>query len=276
MRLVGTRRTWKGTRLKNLGPLAAVPVVLSALVIAGQDARATDPKVIVVPRPVPEMAPLYHWYSESRGDNFLTTDPRWEGSSSAVRPPDYRYVGIDALVFSADQPQPAGTVPLTSWWNSRSEDNALRSLRKPVVGLYPTGGKQWPNAGYKEFRLEGYVYEVEPTEHKDEGLTPLYTWFSPERGDYFTTAQESWAGRSGDVRHGDYQFVRLEGFAKAMVQARSAADPPDYVPERSCDNLLRCEDGLWATGTPPNCTCRPIVKRRPDGATPVFSSQPDL
>jgi len=39
----------------------------------------------------------------------------------------------------------------------------------------------------------------------------LYTWFSPSRGDYYTTTDAAWAGSPGATRWPDYVFVRAEG-----------------------------------------------------------------
>jgi M6 family metalloprotease-like protein len=39
----------------------------------------------------------------------------------------------------------------------------------------------------------------------------LHTWYSPSRGDYFTTADAAWAGSPGATRSPDYVYVRAEG-----------------------------------------------------------------
>jgi M6 family metalloprotease-like protein len=68
---------------------------------------------------------------------------------------------------------------------------------------------------------------------------PLYTWYSPSRGDYFTTSDPAWAGRSGDRKSPDYTFVRLEGqvFNPRITQ-------PDAVPLYSWWNPTRGDNFL--------------------------------
>ena len=68
---------------------------------------------------------------------------------------------------------------------------------------------------------------------------PLYTWYSPSRGDYFTTSDPAWAGRSGDRKSPDYRFVRLEG---QVFNPRGAQ--PDAVPLYSWWNATRGDNFL--------------------------------
>lgn len=72
---------------------------------------------------------------------------------------------------------------------------------------------------------------------REDDWVPLYLWFSPSRGDNFTTSDPRWAGNAGDVRPPDYQFVRVEGY----VFSPDAPAPPRTVPLQSWYNE-RLED----------------------------------
>lgn len=68
---------------------------------------------------------------------------------------------------------------------------------------------------------------------------PLHTWYSPSRGDYFTTSDPFWAGRTGDRKSPDYTFVRVEG------QVFNPASPhPDGIPLYSWWNPQRGDNFL--------------------------------
>ncbi|MHA6289122.1 hypothetical protein [Maricaulis sp. CAU 1757] len=105
-------------------------------------------------QPGPGLVPLFHWYSPGRGDNFLTTDPRWAGERGDRREPDYIFVGRAGYIYPPDRPAPAGTLALWSWWSPSRQDN------------YATTLPQWdPSSGtsrapdYRFYRLEGYVLD---------------------------------------------------------------------------------------------------------------------
>lgn len=98
---------------------------------------------------------LYSWYSGPRGDNYLTTHPRWSywpGGGDA-REPNYRFVRLEGFVFDPGASQPAGTVPLYGWYSGSREDNwtsaAFESDGRRNAGLRPDYGEPF---------LMGYVY----------------------------------------------------------------------------------------------------------------------
>jgi hypothetical protein len=49
------------------------------------------------PQP-PGTVPLYSWWSLSRGDNFVTTDPAWAGEPGDTVPPDYDFVRLEGYL----------------------------------------------------------------------------------------------------------------------------------------------------------------------------------
>jgi hypothetical protein len=87
--------------------------------------------------------PLYHWWSVSRGDNFLTTDPRWAGVVGDFRD-GYRLFRIEGYIRSSAIS--GNTVELASYWNPTTADNAaVNPLRSA------------PPAGWTRYRTEGHL-----------------------------------------------------------------------------------------------------------------------
>lgn len=92
---------------------------------------------------------LYAWWSPGRGDNFLTSDPKWKPRGSGVGPPDYSFVRIEGYVYDPQRGPPPQTVPLMSWWNPDVEDNAAMIAWGDSLGA--------KHNGYTSYRIEGYV-----------------------------------------------------------------------------------------------------------------------
>ena len=68
--------------------------------------------------------------------------------------------------------------PIYSYWNETTQDTAL-STDAPSI------------RGYRRLnKLEGYVFD-----RPLAGTVPLYTWYDPNRRDYFTTSDARWWGR---------------------------------------------------------------------------------
>jgi hypothetical protein len=116
--------------------------------IAGQ---VFDP---ALPQP-PNTVPLVSWWSPSRGDNFTTSDPSWQGTIGGTRPPDYRLFRVEGYAYDPDQPQPPNTVPLVSWWSPSRGDHSATS--DPSWRGRP-GDTRPPD--YTFVRLLGYVEPV--------------------------------------------------------------------------------------------------------------------
>ena len=96
--------------------------------------------------------PLYSWWSPSRNDNFATTTPGWAGSSGDVKSPDYRFVRHEGYIYSPELSQPAGTIPLYSWWSPLRKDNVATT-----AGAWAGGPGDVRSPDYVFVRLEGYV-----------------------------------------------------------------------------------------------------------------------
>jgi len=144
--------------------------------------------------------PLYQWYSPSRGDNFLTTDPKWAGKKGAKKSPDYRFVRIEGYIFSPLNKQPANTMPIYSWYSPTRGDNFITSdLRyKPNKKLIN---------GYKFVRKEGYIAKSTFV----NGIA-LQSHWSVNRKDNFATAHPIYKAVIGKKSAPDYKLYRTEGF----------------------------------------------------------------
>jgi hypothetical protein len=105
------------------------------------------------PRPAGTLA-LWHWFSEEREDNFLTTDPAWNPADGTTRVSGATYT----FVRLAGYINPSGTNPylkLNSFWNPATGDNAALATSRLVAS--GSGGPipvRVP-AGYGHYRVEG-------------------------------------------------------------------------------------------------------------------------
>lgn len=185
--------------------------------------------------------PLYQWWSSSQLDNFLTSDTRWASDPRGLVPEDsgryfhpyrqqngdYRMFRLEGHVFDRCARQPAGTVPLWSWFSAAHSDNMATTA--PEWSGDPTtvscslesfgGGREL--AGYRQYRLEGFVYD--PTRPQPAQTAPLLRWASIARNDQFTTSDAAWqvdlstltiAGGYvvGGPERAGYRLVRVEGY----------------------------------------------------------------
>jgi|GEM_PF-6101872 len=173
------------------------------------------------------MIPVHSWYNRERGDNFLTTDPVWNESGRFARSGYYRY-RFEGLMFSPREPQPAGTVPVFSWWNAERGDNFSTTDPRwsmPVDDIVWNGehiANGPTQSGYTLYRLEGYVYAA--SREQPSNSVPIFNWWNPEVGDNFTTTDPRWSDdlaaldltdnqtvSNGISQHG-YTLYRLEGY----------------------------------------------------------------
>jgi len=201
-----------------------------------------EPPGVALPGVAPEPAPrartstvtpevtLISWWSSDEGDNLLTSEPPWL-TRPGVRQGSYAFSSAEGKIFDPNEPQPAGTVPLSSWRSDgrkgyRTEDHRTTSAPGWRVSVAANGGKvKWeqPRESYQLYRREGYVYD--PAAPQPAGTRPLFTWFNRARGDYLTTTQPRWCmalpkrnifcdGSERSYTNGreGYYFVRLEGF----------------------------------------------------------------
>jgi hypothetical protein len=104
-------------------------------------------------RPAPAgTVPLHRWYSNTRGDNWTTTQHAAVGGTGGPLDPDYRFGRLEGYVYDPARPQPAGTVPLYSWFSEGRADNWVTTQHADVGRV---GGTLTPD--YRFVRLEGYV-----------------------------------------------------------------------------------------------------------------------
>ena len=226
--------------------------------------------------------PLYSWWSPSRGDNFLTSDPNWSGSAGDIKGPDYEFVRREGYVYSPDIPQPEGTVPVFSWWNPDREDNIFTS--NPLW----SGEIGDTKDGYTLYRLEGYIpiapflnYDNDAWDEgfqslPDEGIgvwhvlldpqsfnlrwipsvntgtvgqgkLPLNVWYSPDRKEHFTTTHENWQWNTYEVPRNNYRLVSIDGYISPPWKRPSPTEVPLYSwwnPDRG-DNFTTT-DPAWS------------------------------
>lgn len=190
---------------------------------------------------------LFSWFSPDRGDNFASTDPAWRISLRGKQPDlsmehihnsdqeiksGYRGYRFEGYVFDPRQPQPEGTVPLFSWWNSKRGDNYATT--KPSWGMKPDAAS-WRSSkitngpsksGYKLFRIEGYIFD--PKQPQPPNTIPIYSWWNPSTQDNFLTTDPRWSMKPSEVRwQGEnitngrrkrgYTMYRLEGYVYTPI-----------------------------------------------------------
>lgn len=117
--------------------------------------------------PESDKLPLYSWWSPSRGDNFLTSDPNWGASTPRRNHGYYRY-RMEGYIYKPNERRD-DTRALLSWWNPERGDNfattsprwtpnSVRDLFE-ADGRIRSGVKTPVKGGYRLYRLEGWVPE---------------------------------------------------------------------------------------------------------------------
>ena len=199
-----------------------------------------------------ETVPLFEWWSSARGDNFLTSDPRWSARSDQLVWGDdvvlsgadsqqgYDLSRIAGRAFDPKAPKPEGTVPLFSWWSSTRKDNFATT--DPRWGV-PVDDIQWngesvangpDQSGYTLYRLEGYIFD--PKKTRPPGTVPLWSWWSPEREDNFATSKRDWGMHPEQVR---WQGEHLaNGRSRQSGVEYSLYRLEGYLPTMDCSNAL--------------------------------------
>jgi len=158
-------------------------------------------------QPMPGTVPLHSIYSGNLGDNWTFSDSTGIGPNSSF-PGDYRYVRLEGYIFPEQHDQPEGTVvPLHKWLSQGRADFHVTTEEGWRGSLEDS--ERTPD--YKWQGIEGYIFS--PDRQQPPGTIPLIKWFSPSRGDNFTTANRVWQGGSGETRDPDYRFSQLLGYA---------------------------------------------------------------
>jgi len=118
--------------------------------------------------------PLYSWYNPERGDNFISSDPRWSVDETSIvwtgehlsmgrQQQGYRLYRLEGYIYDPRRSQPAGTIPVYSWYNPNRGDNFATT--DPQWDMPPRdiiwNGHHIQNGlkqgGYSLYRLEGYA-----------------------------------------------------------------------------------------------------------------------
>ena len=145
--------------------------------------------------------PLFTLYNPINGDHFSTTDANWACRAEGRCTPatDYQMVGMQGHVWSAADPQPAGTVKLFHWYCEARQDNFLTTdpaWAGNVGDLRGTAGVDQ----YRMIRVEGFI----PT--TGSSSLALRSYWNPSVGDNAAVATWRYAARAG------WSVYRNEGF----------------------------------------------------------------
>jgi hypothetical protein len=153
----------------------------------------------------PELIPLHNLWATSLGDNWANTSYSGDALFD-TRTITSRFHKTEGFIFKPTSPQPAGTVPLYTWYNNSIGDGFT------TTNTIWTGRRGDLKSGYVCNGMIGYVYD--PTRPQPENTLPLYLWYSPSRNDNFLTADKDWVGVPGSstVKAPDYTCIRLEGY----------------------------------------------------------------
>jgi hypothetical protein len=128
--------------------------------------------------------------------------------------------------------------PLHLWWSPGREDNFATTQQnwRGSPGETRSPDYQWVG-------VIGYV--ADPLSSQPPDTVPIYSWYSPGRGDNFLTSQEVWRPRSAAdrTRSPDYQNPRLEGYVYTRPLAGTLPLQGHWSPGRG-DNFTTTQ-GSW-------------------------------
>lgn len=126
--------------------------------------------------------------------HYKRDDDNWTTSRATVPTAGYARGVVIGHVFDPARSQPAGTIPLLSWFSrGRNDHLASADFTRFIEGNHLVAGG-WravtPLDDYGFDRVEGFIYP--PDAAPPAGAIPLYRWMSPQRKDSFTTAAPAW------------------------------------------------------------------------------------
>jgi M6 family metalloprotease-like protein len=150
-----------------------------------------------------------------------------------------------ATLGETDDPVTATTLPLYTWYSPSRGDTFTTTNPAWAPVTNPDGSIAIKSPDYRYLATEGTVFS--PSAPRPRDTVPLYSWYSPSRGDNFVTSNPAWAGKPGDTRSPDYGFVRLEGYVYANPLAGTRALRSWYNAS-SGDNATTANPD-WAPGT---------------------------
>jgi hypothetical protein len=142
---------------------------------------------------------------------------------------DYQIEPVDPL-----------TVELQEWWSADRGDHYTTTHP-----LWTAAARNHHHHDYVRLGSLGYAYSKDVPQ--PPGTVPIYSWWSPSRGDNFTTTQPDWAGRPGDRRAPDYGFVRIDGYLYDPILPQPTGTVPVYSwwsPRRQDNRMTNARE--WA------------------------------
>lgn len=123
---------WTCTYLGNCASGATTPPDATYVAI-GMQGHVYNPALAAPAGTVP----LYSWFSASRNDRFLTSNPAWAATVGTVRD-GYTLIRIEGHIPTG------GSLQLKSYWNAEHTDNATLATWRTATP-----------SGYSHFRTEG-------------------------------------------------------------------------------------------------------------------------
>lgn len=177
---------------------------------------------------------LHAWWDHATGDNYTTSDPAWQGLPGETRG-SYGYDRVIGWIFSPDQPQPANTTALYTWYSAERGDRFLTS--QPSWAPEQAGAER---EGYVFERLEGYL----PTLPEASANVPLESWWNDGVADNYASTRPEW--RAG-APHDGYRHYRTEGYVfdpllrSDLKRFNSSPGLPAASPIRNQGAAGRCQ-----------------------------------
>jgi|GEM_PF-6801706 len=95
---------------------------------------------------------VHGWFSPQRNDNFTTADRQWTGERGETKPPDYRWVRKDGLIFGLPF---AGTSPLNHWYSPERMDN--HTTTSPEWSYRIANANRAAAPGYRFSGIQGWM-----------------------------------------------------------------------------------------------------------------------
>lgn len=137
------------------------------------------------------------FWSPEREDNFVTSTP--EGVRAA-KEAGYGFARVEACLLKSSQ-YAGYEVPLNLYWSAQRGDNFSTGTE---VGI-----KSAIEAGYSFVRRQGYMLSNKTRIGRYSPYVPLKLYWSPHRGDNFSTAT---AIGEKSAKEAGYGFARIEGY----------------------------------------------------------------
>lgn len=200
---------------------------------------------------------------ESQGGRYVTLFSKGGTDSEGNVKPNMSS-WIDSLLYQDTYNDNSRTIPLYSWWNPSRSDNYITS--NPDWSIYPRSILSRENntirneklqSGYSLYKLEGHIFN--PKRQQPPGTIPLFSWWSPTRGDNLASSSAAWSIPLNNIRwrgntissrrsQSGYTVFRIEGYVYDPDRPQPENTVPLYSwwsPSRT-DNFTTSDDNWRA------------------------------